>query len=150
MTIRKADSSDASRLRSLASDLSRFYLQDPDATPPAWLATSLSEVEFIDRLKSNDYYNYVYELNGEVVAYISIKRPGHLYHLFVTESHQGQGIARLLWEHASMQLKVCTYTVRSSMNAIPVYKRFGFVESASAGEKDGVFYQPMELCQNVR
>jgi len=150
MSIRPATSSDAPRLRSLVTDLSRFYLRDPDATLPAWLASSLSEAEFVGRLTSNDYDNYVYELYGEVVAYISIKRPGHLYHLFVDESHQGEGIARLLWEHASKQSKVCTYTVRSSINAIPVYKRFGFVESASAGEKDGVLYQPMELRQDVR
>jgi hypothetical protein len=36
------------------------------------------------------------------------------------------------------------------MNAIPVYKRFGFVESAPAGEKDGVLFQPMVFRQNVR
>ncbi|PKM17880.1 MAG: GNAT family N-acetyltransferase [Gammaproteobacteria bacterium HGW-Gammaproteobacteria-15] len=150
MSIRTANSSDAPRLRSLVSDLSRFYLRDPDAPLPTWLASSLSEAEFLDRLSGNDYYNYVYELDGEVVAYISIKRPGHLYHLFVVELHQGQGIARLLWEHTAKLLDDCTYTVRSSLNAIPVYKRFGFVESASVGEKDGVLYQPMELRQNVR
>jgi len=145
MSIRTANSSDAPRLRSLVIGLSRFYLRDPKATLPAWLASSLSELEFVGRLTSNDYCNYVYEIDGKVVAYISIKRPGHLYHLFVAGPHQGQGIARLLWEHASKQSKNRTYTVRSSMNAIPVYKRFGFVESASAGEKDGVLYQPMEL-----
>lgn len=150
MSIRAANSSDAPRLRSLVSDLSRFYLRDPDTPLPTWLASTLSETAFLDRLSSNEHYNYVYELDGEVVAYISIKRPGHLYHLFVVESHQGQGIARLLWEHVAKQLDDCTYTVRSSLYAIPVYKRFGFVESASAGEKDGVLYQPMELRQNGR
>lgn len=150
MSIRKADSGDAPKLQSLVADLSRYYLRDPDATLPDWLASSLGEAEFVDRLAGDDYYNYVYELNGELVAYISIKRPNHVYHLFVAASHQGKGIARLLWEHTTKQLAVNTYTVRSSMIAIPVYKRFGFIESAAAGEKDGVLYQPMELRQDVR
>ncbi|MFN3988152.1 MAG: GNAT family N-acetyltransferase, partial [Rhodocyclaceae bacterium] len=106
MSIRKADSGDAPKLRSLVVDLSRFYLRDPDATPPDWLASSLSEVDFVGRLAGDDYYNYVYELNSELVAYISIKRPNHVYHLFVAASHQGKGIARLLWEHATKQLAV--------------------------------------------
>lgn len=150
MSIRKAINRDAPRLRSLVTDLARYYLRDPGSKLPDWLASSLREAEFVARLTSNDYCNYVYVLDGQVVAYISIRRPGHLYHLFVAASHQGEGIGRLLWEYASKQTKVCTFTVRSSMNAVPVYKRFGFVESAPAGEEDGVLYQPMEFRQDVR
>jgi GNAT superfamily N-acetyltransferase len=150
MNIRTANSGDASVLRSLGTELSRFYLRDPNAALPAWLAKGLSEAEFVVRLTSCDYCNYVYELNGKVVGYISIKRPGHLYHLFVHASHQGRGIARSLWEYAAGQTEVGGFTVRSSINAVPVYKRFGFVECAPAGENDGVLYQPMELRRNVR
>ena len=150
MTIRTANSSDAPVLRSLTTELSRFYLRDPNAALPAWLTNGLSEAAFAVRLTSHDYCNYVYELNGKIAGYISIKRPGHLYHLFVQASHQGRGIARSLWEYAEGESEAGVFTVRSSMNAVPVYKRFGFVESASVGENDGVLYQPMELRQNVR
>lgn len=37
-----------------------------------------------------------------------------------------------------------TTSVRSSIYAVPVYKRFGFLESGPAGSKDGVSFEPME------
>lgn len=55
MSIRKADSGDAPKLQSLVAGLSRYYLRDPDATLPDWLASSLGEAEFVDRLAGDDY-----------------------------------------------------------------------------------------------
>jgi predicted GNAT family N-acyltransferase len=37
------------------------------------------------------------------------------------------------------------FTLRSSLYAVPIYKRFGFSESGPVGTKDGISFQPMEL-----
>ncbi|WP_425475087.1 GNAT family N-acetyltransferase [Brenneria uluponensis] len=38
-----------------------------------------------------------------------------------------------------------TYTVRSSIYAVPIYKKLGFKESESVTSKEGIRFQPMVL-----
>jgi GNAT superfamily N-acetyltransferase len=68
----------------------------------------------------------------------------------VSEQYQGQGIARALWENITTHCACRSYVVQSSLNAVPVYKRFGFIESGAVAEKDGLQFQPMELNHEVR
>ena len=74
-----------------------------------------------------------------------MKRSSHLFHLFVSEKYQGKGLARELWGFASNVCVSNIYTLRSSLYAVPVYRKFGFIESGVAGEIDGIGFQPMEL-----
>ena len=72
-----------------------------------------------------------------------MKHGTHLFHLFVSESHQCKGIARKLWSHAIQSGGASEITVRSSLFAVPVYKAFGFKETGDVGVIDGLKYQPM-------
>lgn len=74
-----------------------------------------------------------------------MKEASHLYHLFVSEVHQGNGIANALWQHIVKQNRVEKYTLRSSLYAVPVYKKWGFVETDTVREKDGIKFQAMAL-----
>ncbi len=145
LNIRTAHRDDAVHIKELVSSLSHFYLEDRYALLPEWFSNTLAISEFERRLSSNEFINYVYSVNGLIVGYISIKDKGHLYHLFVSEDYQGKGISKELWLYATSNLNVDSYTVRSSMYAIPVYKRFGFKESAPITSKDGISFQPMIL-----
>lgn len=145
MSIRKALTSDAKQIRELVSALSHFYLEDDNATLPEWFSKTLEISEFERRLSSEAFSNFVYEENGSIAGYISIKDKQHLYHLFVDEKHQGKGIAKKLWASAISGSDVRSYTVRSSMYAVPVYKKFGFVETEASANKDGIRFQPMAL-----
>lgn len=145
MNIREPSAEDLAGIRTLVISLSGFYLADVQPDLPNWLAETLTEEQFVSRLNSKEYVHRVALLAEEVVGYLCIKGNNHLYHLFVSEQHQGRGIARALWENIVECCKFSTCTVRSSLYAIPIYKRFGFVTSGPAAEKDGVQYQTMEL-----
>lgn len=142
MNIRNANRDDMDNIRQLVLALSHFYLQDKDAELPAWFSASLSREEFSHRIESSDFENYLCENEMGVVGYIAIKNSSHLYHLFVAEDYQRRGVARALWQHARKNLEAVV-TVRSSVFALPVYKKLGFVESGSLAEKDGILFQPM-------
>lgn len=145
MSIRAASHVDIEQMVRLVKSLAFYYLDNPNAELPLWLKESLTKEAFEIRVSSSDYLNFVYEEEGSVIGYISVKQPGHLYHLFVAEEFQGRGISRLLWNYVLRNSECKTFSLRSSLYAIPVYKKFGFSESGPVGTKDGVSFQPMEL-----
>lgn len=145
MNIREALITDAGKIKELVSSLSHFYLENKGSSLPEWFLQTLDIFEFERRISSEEFDNFVYLIDGEIVGYISIKENSHLYHLFVDESYQGNGISKKLWRYATTDSLENIYTVRSSMFAVPVYKKFGFIESGLAASKDGISFQPMEL-----
>ena len=107
------------------------------------LANTLTEDAFLQRINSSDYINFLCEQDGQVIGYGAMKRLNHLYHLFVAEAFQGKGISRKLWEQLIAEESNATYTLRSSIFAIPVYERFGVKAVGERGSKDGVSFQSM-------
>jgi len=145
MSIREATEQDVSQIAELVASLAYYYLNDPRDELPQWFSETLSLSAFSSRVSSPEYLNFVFDQAGVITGYISIKGQTHLYHLFVSEMSQGKGIARLLWRHAKERCQSDNFTLRSSIYAVPVYKRFGFSESGLVGIKDGISFQPMEL-----
>jgi len=145
VSIRTAVQKDAREISSLVASLSDFYLKSPDHELPDWFSRTLTENEFLRRIVGSEYSNFVYEIDGEIIGYIAMKGDNHLFHLFVSAAHQGKGLSRKLWEFAINECVSAVYTLRSSLYAVPIYKKFGFIESAISGEKDGIGFQPMEL-----
>ncbi len=145
MSIRQATEADAVELSGLVRSLANFYLDEPESELPAWLAHTLTDSAFVERLSSADYISFVYEQNNKIIGYISLKKPNHLFHLFVSEAFQGKGISRLLWEHVKRHGQYDYFTLRSSIYAVPVYEKFGFCALGSVSKKGGVSFQVMEL-----
>lgn len=145
MKVRGAIKDDASSLCTLVISLSHFYLENDQDELPSWFRETLTQEAFLNRIESDDYHNFVYEDQGKVIGYLSMKGNRHLYHLFVSEPYQGKGISRQLWNHVMIECVSDIYTLRSSLFAVPVYKRFGFKVSGDAEEKEGIGFQPMEL-----
>lgn len=145
MSIRTAIKTDVPAIAELVKSLAHYYLDDPGGTLPLWLEDTLTREAFLARISDANYSNVVFEESGSIAGYISVRSPGHLYHLFVPEEYQGKGISRSLWEYVRKQGQFSTFSVRSSIRAVPVYKRFGFMESGPVGTKNGISFQPMEL-----
>lgn len=145
MSIRAANQNDVPQICSLVISLSHFYLKSEEGVLPCWFSETLTESAFLDRISNAEYQNLVYEVQGKVVGYLALKGNSHLYHLFVSESHQGKGISRSLWQHVLNECKTEKYTLRSSLFAIPIYQKFGFRVVGEAGEKDGIGFQSMEM-----
>ena len=143
MKIRKAEMSDTDSVAELVRSLSHYYLEDGLIDLPEWFSSSLTNSAFETRFCDGDYFNFVAEIDGSIVGYISVKAGFHLYHLFVASGFQNQGIAKRLWQHCVKHLNIEQCTVRSSLFAVPVYSQFGFSVSGSSAFKDGIGFQPM-------
>lgn len=103
----------------------------PDQTNPAaiQLLASLKEPAVTDRLTAGNYFHLVAERANELCGYLATRDGSHLYHLFVRPELRAQGIGRLLWQHLLRVSGPGPYTVNSSVSAVAVYRRFGFVPS---------------------
>ncbi len=146
--IRDAEVDDVVFIKDLVVSLSRYYLENDNAELPEWLSRTLLVTEFEHRILSPEFNNYVFYNDEIILGYISIKGDGHLYHLFVREEFQGQGIAKALWDHVLDRHTSDLDSVRSSIYAVPVYTRFGFKESGPSLSKDGIAFQPMKFTRN--
>lgn len=145
MLIREAKNEDARDIRDLVLSLSHFYLEIDHQSLPDWFKNTLTIDEFEKRIsRNNDFRNFVTEIDQEISAYLSIKNENHIFHLFVSEKHQNQGLATALWEHVKAITEQDKYTVRSSPFAIPVYECFGFKKTEALLSKDGLSFQAME------
>lgn len=143
--IRNATVNDAEAISTLIGSLHKFFLENSTAeVSPAFLhSLSLSAVR--ERIASKNHVHLVAESAGEVCGVIVIRDGNHLYHLFVSEKYHGRGIARSLWNRARQMSVEASYTVNSSLFAIPFYERLGFEVNGLVQRKDGVSFQPMLL-----
>lgn len=143
--IRAALIGDVKSIQILVTSLSHYYLSECTNNLPPWFNDTLTEASFLTRIQSTEFKNYVYMIENIIVGYISIKHNHHIYHLFVSEKYQRQGISKQLWNYAKTQCLSSYYTVRSSTFAIQVYKNFGFIEVGEIAQKDGISYLSMKL-----
>ncbi|NJD07951.1 MAG: GNAT family N-acetyltransferase [Methylococcaceae bacterium] len=103
----------------------------------------------IRRYMASGYRYHVAEAHGELAGVISVRNNQHLYHLFVAEPFQGQGLARALWltaKSASVEAgNPGVFTVNSSRFAVGMYKNFGFIGHGEMVDQSGVIHIPMQL-----
>lgn len=134
-------------LRALVLSLARYYLAPGQTQLPEWLQATFTEEAFARRLADKRFYHRVLLIDGELAGYIALHTTDsdtfHLYHLFVDARFQRQGVAKQLWQLALNELGFSTCSLRSSLFAVPVYQRFGFVVNGELQEKDGLQFQPM-------
>src|SRR6186997_2581909 len=97
VTIRPAGPEDAAAISQLVTESSRaFITPNYSATGAAVLLEGMTEEETRTRMELG--FRYLVAVDGEgIVGVGAMKENSHLYHLFVSETHHGQGIARMLW-----------------------------------------------------
>ena len=148
MDIRKATPGDAERISKLVCELSAKYIvQEFTADGAEHLLASMNP-DAIRKYIHSGFDYHIAETDQRLVGVVGVRDNSHLYHLFVAEKYQRQGIARKLWQIA---METCLasgnpgeFTVNSSANAVGVYERWGFVAQSGPVEKDGVVYVPMK------
>jgi GNAT superfamily N-acetyltransferase len=87
-------------------------------------------------------------MDGDVlVGVIAVRPPCHLTLLFVDKAYHRRGVARLLWEATLADESFVgghdAVTVSSSLYAVEVYKRFGFVPAGREKNHNGIISVPM-------
>jgi GNAT superfamily N-acetyltransferase len=147
--IREAEIDDSGPISRMVSVLAEKFIT-PDFTDEGrdHLLNSMTPAAIAKYIRSG-YRYHVAEDEDEIVGIVGIRENSHLYHLFVAESHQGRGLAKVLWKKA-MNESLCRgnpgeFTVNSSLNAQPVYEHLGFVTQSKPITKHGVTYTPMKL-----
>jgi GNAT superfamily N-acetyltransferase len=148
MMIRPALSTDAAAITQLIRSLLADIYAHPTGIGAEAFLSSISEAAIAERITNSSYQFWVIEHNGELIGEVAIRDKSHLLHLYVAQAHQGQGLARKLWQQACTQLRNAVdgpITVNSSRKAVPVYQHFGFAIAGDAIETNGIVFVPMLL-----
>lgn len=148
VTTRPAGTADAAAISAIAIELTQKYVLDEcSADAAAALLGSLSPDRIEDNIRTGFHY-YVAEIDTTMAGVIGLNPYQHVYHLFVLEQYQRQGIARTLWNVAKQAAladgQVETFTVNASPNARPVYEKLGFRAVAGPTERNGIITIPMQ------
>jgi GNAT superfamily N-acetyltransferase len=149
MHIRPAMPEDAEPISALIMRLSPSFTLRPDgAGAEEFFATVTPEV-IREHLASPEYAYLVAQEEGALAGVVGVRGNSHLFHLFVDPAMQGRGLSRRLWETAmDAALRAGNpgeFTVNSSLYAVPVYERYGFVATGPRVEMHGVAFVPMKL-----
>jgi ribosomal protein S18 acetylase RimI-like enzyme len=140
---------DVAMVARLLRELAEKYIVHEFA--PAARASFLSKNDeaAIAQFVADGFRYHVAEIDGTIVGFVGVRDNRHLYHLFVAEAHHRRGIARRLWEVASLECRARghagAFTVNSSNNAVAVYERLGFRRAAPVQDSGGVLFNPMAL-----
>src|SRR4051812_20674639 len=147
MELRPGSPSDAAAIARLIASFQSELTDDPSgAGAESYIASVSLEAE--RNYLGSERYRYFVALVGEQLAgVIAIRDNSHLFHLFVARGHQRRGLARRLWEQAhheaQLQGNPGTFTVNSSLNAVPVYAAFGFAPDGPVISAHGISFLPM-------
>ncbi len=86
---------------------------------------------------------------SEIIGVAGIRDSSHLFHLFVSDNYQGQGLSRKLWERIKSEALTNgnsgRFTVNSAINSESIYLSFGFIRTGEIRNRDGMIDIPMEL-----
>ena len=98
-------------------------------------------------LESGHKKAWGYYQNGEIIGVIATRDFSHIALMFVDKQHHRKGVARQLFDYVLADLKgnadATKITVNSSLYAMEVYEKLGFVKTDEQQEKNGILYIPM-------
>lgn len=146
--IRKAEISDAKSISELILPLTEKHVC-PTCAPSVHdiLLNSMSEENIKTYLSTNYDYIVAVTTSNKVVGVAGVRDNSHLYHLFVDDDFQGNGLSRKLWETmkeaANKKGNNGNFTVNSAVNSEGVYLRFGFKRTEGIRNRQGMVDIPM-------
>jgi GNAT superfamily N-acetyltransferase len=142
--LREATVADAPAMSALVCELTRRWIA-PDCTPDgaARLLEMLAPGATARRL--DDGFRYLVAQRGDVLVGIAALRPpAHLFHLFVAEAAQRQGLARRMWQTVQAWVEPpAPITVNASRHALAVYRQLGFEATGPELCEHGIVFTPM-------
>ena len=158
LIVRDATPKDAEAISSLISSLASFFLAEPDNPElAASFFATITPDAIRDYITGGQFRVHVAEHVAEHVAdcgsqlagVVAVRDHSHLYHLFVADRWHRRGLASWLWSTARQVAgeagNLGKFTVNSSLYAVSVYERFGFVATGPEVRKDGLIFVPMTL-----
>ena len=148
MQFKTASLSDAEEISALFFKLSGPFYAAPDRAGAEPFKAFISVSAVRGYLQAPNFSYLVARCPaGTLAGCIGMRDQTHLFHFFVAEPFQRTGLGRRLWEWArvNVQSAAAGFTVNASLQAIPVYERFGFEKQGPVKVEYGVVFQPMRL-----
>ena len=142
--IRKALVSDADEIAELIRFTSLACCFSTENPCPEWYLESI-KVEQLTKLLHDDQMEWVLASHGKrLCGVLAIASKRNVKYFFVHPHFHGGGVGKMLWCYAEQGgLLGPSLTVRSSLFAVPVYSKLGFVVSEPANQFKGMQYQNM-------
>lgn len=149
MKVEIGSPSDAEAISALVIELSEpFYLSPSRAGAEPFIASVSPEAERT-YLSASNFSFHVARSESGLAGVVALRDNSHLFHLFVAKAFQGKRLASRLWNIAKAEALRAgnpgEFTVNSSLNAVPVYEKFGFVREGEVQHMHGISFQPMRL-----
>ncbi len=149
MKVARAAIADAPGISALIRELSKPFLVSPCGEGAAPFFAAISPTAIQGYVSAGNFV-YLTAKRGELLAdVVALRDNSHLFHLFVAEPFQGQGLGHQLWhmvKAAAIQSgNPGKFTVNASLNALSMYEKFGFVANGSVVQTHGIAFQPMQL-----
>ncbi len=149
MKIRRATSEDALDVSALIKSVAPYFTLHPQGIGAEEFLKSIEANAICDFISAPNFCYYVGFVENQLAGVVAVRDASHLYHLFVAQRFQGQGLSRDLWLHAKESAistgNVNRFTVNSTPYAVPIYERFGFGAMGPRVETHGIAFVPMEL-----
>ncbi|MGN1101151.1 MAG: GNAT family N-acetyltransferase [Huintestinicola sp.] len=106
---------------------------------------AIHDEEYLDSLKAYGAFE-----GKELLGIIATSKSGsHIALFFVDGDHHGKGIGRLLWNRVLADNTCEVIDVHSSVFAVPIYKKLGFVQTDEIREENGIRYVPMKYHMKI-
>lgn len=152
MKIERALTSDAEEISALITELSEpFFISPLRAGAEPFLASVSAQAER-QYLSSSNFLFYVARADTKLAGFVALRDNSHLFHLFVAKPYQGKGLSKQLWNLVKLQAvqkgNQGVFTVNASLNAIPVYEKFGFITKGGVQQTHGIAFQAMQFTEN--
>jgi GNAT superfamily N-acetyltransferase len=142
MDIRKANASDAVSISDLIHLVS-LQCNFSEAEPcPTWFVESIKP-DVLKTLIASEEYSWLIAIErGEITGVLSIFEGKQVKYFFVHPQFHRAGVARAIWHKVIPRLN-SEVSVRSSLFAVPFYKKLGFKKAGDITFFKGVSFQTM-------
>jgi GNAT superfamily N-acetyltransferase len=143
--------SDATAISALITGLAKFFTVDANGVGAEGFMASLEPASIEKLICAPNFKYYAGLTNSEIVGVVAIRDNTHLFHLFVSERLQGNGIGKLLWKNARDAAIAAgnpgRFTINSTVFGVPIYESFGFKATGPKTETNGIAFIPMRYEQ---
>lgn len=108
------------------------------------------DVEAFRKRMNNNHFALVAQVGETIVGVMEVRNNDHICLLFVDATYHQQGIGKTLLRVAIARSiknspKITEITVNSSLFAVPIYQRLGFIAIGGEKVQDGIRFIPMTL-----
>lgn len=108
----------------------RWVIPEQPAIAVVVLEESASTTVIRQKIGSDQRFHLAF-VDGALVGVAAVRNDSHIFQLFVGTRHQGQGIARKLWERVRRDCMrragTRVFTLNAAPGAISIYLHMGFV-----------------------